>query len=126
MTTYPASIDKTETSAYGETFPAIAGLGGVTAGYAVKWDGTTAKTVVAVTATSDVIVGVAATDAAAGAPVQILANGCKVVVPATITLGGKVGITTAGLPCTYSSGDILGICETSATLASIIRVQMQY
>jgi len=128
MTSYTGSIDKSEGvgANQGIKFSCNAGSGGVTQGYAVKYDGTTAKKVVLPTATSDVIIGVAAETAAEGVEVLILGPGCKVKVPATITVGGKVGITTGGLPCTYSSGDVLGVCETSATLASVIRVGIQY
>ena len=126
MTTYAGSIDQTEESANGTKFSAIAGVGGVTAGYAVKYDGSTAKTVVLCTATSDIMIGIAATAETVGNPVTVLSNNCKVVVPATITVGGKVGITTGSLPCTYVSGGVLGICETAATLASVVRVQIQF
>ena len=125
-TAYAGSIDQTEDSACGNKFTALAGVGGVTAGYAVKYDGSTAKTVIHCTATSDIFIGVAAADAAAGELVTVLGNNCKVKVPATITIAGKVGITTGSLPCTYSAGGTLGVCETAATLASVIRVQIQY
>jgi len=125
-TAYAGSIDQTEESANGGKFTAIAGTGGVTAGYAVKYDGSTAKTVILCTATSDIFIGVAAADAAEGALVTVLGNNCKVKVPATITIAGKVGITTGSLPCSYASGGVLGICETSAASASVIRVQIQY
>ena len=130
MTSYPSPIDKSEgQTQQGIRFTALVGSGGVTAGQPLKYDGTTAGTVVASTTTSDLIVGIAATTQSVGDQVMVLGNGCRVVVPYTLTINTKVGVGTSGTAGTlvdYSTGTCVGITETSATLASIIRVQVQY
>lgn len=125
MTSYPASIDLTEGSANGEKFNMVVGSGGVTAGYAVKYDGSNPGTVVACTAASDVAVGIARDTVAAAGSVCVLGNGCLIQTAQTISYG-RVGITSGGVPCTYSSGTYIGLCDTSATTASIVRIRIQY
>lgn len=127
MTTYAKSIDLTENQAHGCKFTATVGTGGVTAGYAVKWDGTNANTVVLCDAAADYCIGIARDTVAANGTVTVLGDGCLVKVPATITVGARVGITAVtGLPCTWGSDTLIGTCDTSATLASIIRVKTDY
>ncbi|VVB58134.1 Uncharacterised protein [Candidatus Anstonella stagnisolia] len=128
MTTYAASIDQTEESANGCKFSAIAGTGGTTAGYPVKYDGSTAKTVVMCTTDEDIAIGLAATTQLIGEPVTVLSNGCKVLTPFTLTVGGRVGMSddaTAQLE-NFDDGTTIGICETGATTASVVRIQIQY
>jgi hypothetical protein len=128
MTSYPGSIDMTEPNV-GIKFSAIVGSGGVTAGQPVKWDGTNANTVVASTTTSDVIVGLARDTVSSAGKVTVLSNGCLVLTPYTLTVGGKVGVGTSGTAGTlvnYSSGTIVGTVDTGATTASIVRVNIQY
>jgi len=125
-TAYAASIDKTEESANGCKFSAIAG-GSITAGMAVKWNASTAKTVVVTSATSSICIGIAGNSASTGEMVTILGNNCKVVVPYTLTLGASAGCTAAGEVIDWSvSGTRVGVCETSAASASVIRVRLQY
>lgn len=128
MTTYSGSIDMTEPG-MGIKFSATVGSGGVTAGQPVKWDGSGTNTVVASTTTTESILGVARETASATGVVTVLSEGCLVKVPYTLTLGGKVGVGTAGTAGTlvdYSSGAIVGSVAYSATLASIIRVHIQF
>ncbi len=129
MTAYAGDIDQTEGSANGTKFTAIAGSGGVTAGDPIKYDGSTAKTVITSTTTTDIIIGIARDTAAEGAAVTVLSNGCKVKVPFTLTVGAAVGVGTGGTAgdlVDYSAGTYVGVVETSATLASVIRVQISY
>lgn len=128
MATNSASIDKTESNT-GVKFSALVGTGGVTAGQPVKWDGSTANTVVASTTTSDIIVGLARDAVSEGGTVTVLSNGCLVKTPYTLTVGGQVGVGTGGTAGTlvdYSTGTYVGTVETEATTASIVRVQIQY
>lgn len=128
MTSYAGSIDKTETGV-GVKFSALVGSGGVSAGQPVKWDGSNAKTVVASTTTSDVIVGIARDTVSADGSVTVLGPGCLVLVPYTLTVGGKVGVGTSGTAGTlvdYSTGTVVGTVDTGAASASIVRVNIQY
>jgi hypothetical protein len=128
MTSYSGSIDLTE-SLTGVKFSAVVGSGGVTAGQPVKWDGSNANTVVASTTTSDVVVGIARDTVSATGVVTVLADGCLVLTPYTLTVGLKTGVGTGGTAGTlvdYSSGTIVGSTVKSATTASWVRVQIQY
>lgn len=125
MTAFPGSIDQTESN-QGVKVSYSVGTGGVTVGLAVKLDPTTANTVIATTADTDIIVGVARDTVAAGGVVTVLSDGCKVKTDQTITLGGKVGISPVGVPETYATGSVLGYCVDGSTLASLIRIQIQY
>jgi hypothetical protein len=125
MTSYSGSIDLTE-SLTGVKFSAIAGSGGVTVGTPVKWDGSNANTVVASGATSDVIVGIARDTAALNGAVTVLSDGCLVLVPYTLTVGGKVGLDGSGGLTNWTTGTLVGTVVKSATLASWVRVQIQY
>lgn len=129
MTTYAKQIDLSEGQVQqGIRFSALVGVGGCTAGQPLTYDGTTAGTVVASTTTTDKIVGLAATAQSAGDYVTVLGDGCRVKVPYTLTINTKVGVGTSGTAGTlvdYSSGVMVGLTETSATLASIIRVRIQ-
>ena len=109
----------------GVKFSALVGTGGITAGYPVKWDGTNGNTVVATTSSSDVFVGVARDTVSSGGTVLVLGPGCLVLTPFTTTVGAKVGLNTASL-ATYVSGTICGVCDTTGTLASQVRVLTQY
>ena len=125
-TTYGKDIDLTELQPAGIKFSAIVGTGGVVQGKPVMWDGSSANTVVACTGTSNIAVGIAAeTQATVGGVVKVLGPGCLVRVPYTLTVGGKVGISTADLG-DYSTGTCLGTTVTSASSASVIRVAIQY
>ena len=127
MTTYAGSIDKTE-AGQGVKFSATVGSGGVTAGQPVKWDGSNANTVIASTTTTDVVVGLARDTVSATGVVTVLSNGCLVKTPYTLTVGGKVGVGTSGTAGTlvnYSSGVLVGTVVTGATLASVVRVNVQ-
>lgn len=125
MTTYGKSIDVSEGQVQqGIRFTALVGSGGVTQGQPVKYDGSVAGTVVASAATSDYIVGVAANAASQGDIVCVLGNGCRVKVPYTLTINTKIGVS-AGALVDYATGTCVGITETSATLASTIRIQIQ-
>ena len=127
MTSYAKSIDKTEPM-QGVKFSATVGSGGVTAGQPVKMD-TTTNTVIASTTTSDVIVGIARDTVSAAGVVTVLSDGCLVLVPYTLTCGSKVGVGTSGTAGTlvdYSTGSTVGFTVQSATLASVVRVQIQY
>ena len=127
MTSYAKCIDKTEAN-QGVKFTALVGSGGVTAGDPVKWSGT-AKTVVTSTTTSDVIVGIARDTIAENSSVCVLGDGCLVLTPFTLTVGGKVGVGTSGTAgdlVDYSTGTLVGTVETAGTLASVVRVQIQY
>ena len=126
MTTYDGSIDQTEDSANGTKFSAIAGAA-ITKGMALKFDGSTAKTVVVTTATSSLCIGIARNSATTGESVCVLSNGCKVVVPYTLTLGASAGCGAAGAVADWSvSGTRVGVCETSAASASVLRIKIQY
>ena len=128
MTTYAGSIDKTEPDT-GVKFAAAVGSGGVTAGQPVKWDGSNANTVVASTTTSDIVVGLARDTVSSTGTVTVLADGCLVLTPYTLTVGGKVGVGTSGTAGTlanYSTGTLVGTVQTGATTASVVRVQIQY
>ncbi|VVB58133.1 Uncharacterised protein [Candidatus Anstonella stagnisolia] len=125
MTSYAASIDRTEESANGCKFTAIAS-GAITAGNAVKYNGTTAKTVIVTSATSSLAVGVAATTVADGQPVLILSNGCKFLATETLTLGGKVGVAASGALTDFSANTVLGVVETGGAGTSVVKVQIQY
>lgn len=128
MTTYAGSIDKTE-AGIGVKFSATVGSGGVTAGQPVKWDGSNANTVVASTTTTDVVVGLARDTVSATRVVAVLADGCLVKTPYTLTVGGKVGVGTSGTAGTlvdYSSGTLVGTVVKSETTASVVRVSIQY
>lgn len=129
MTSYASPIDHSEgQTSQGIRFTALVGLGGCTAGQPLKYDGTTAGTVVASTTTTDYVVGVAATTQSAGDQVMVLSDGCRVTVPYTLTMNTKVGVGTSGTAGTlvdYSAGVMVGLTETSATLASIIRIRIQ-
>ena len=131
MTTYGKSIDVSEgATQQGIRFTALVGIGGCTQGQPLTYDGITAGSVVASTTTNDLVVGIAASTQSAGDTVQVLGNGCRVKVPYTLTMNAKVGVgvtATAGQLINWSSsGTVVGITETSATLASIIRVQIQF
>ena len=128
MTSYAGSIDKTEPG-QGVKFSVIVGSGGITAGQPMKWDGSTARTAVASTTTSDVIIGLARDTVSAAGQVTVLGDGCLVKTPYTLTVGGKVGVGTSGTAGTlvdYSTGTVVGTVETGATTASIVRVQIQF
>ena len=126
MTTYAKDIDLTEGNVgQGLHTSCIVGSGGVTVGKPVMWDGSNANTVVACTGTSNVAIGIASDTVSQYGVVTVLGNGCLVKVPYTLTVGGKVGISTADLG-NYSTGTCIGTVQTSATSASIIRVQIQY
>ena len=124
-TAYAASIDMTGDSAKGTKFSAIAG-GSITAGMAVKWDASTAKTVVVTTANSSICIGIARDTVVTGDTVCILGNNCKVKVPYTLTLGGRLGCAAAGAVTDYSANTSVGVCETAAASASTVRVKLQY
>ena len=128
MTTYAGKIDKTE-AGQGVKFSALVGAGGVTVGQPLKWDGSTANTVIASTTTTDVICGVAQeTVSTVGASVLVLSDGCLVKTPYTLTVGGKVGVGTSGTAGTlvnYSSGVLVGTVVAGATLASVVRISIQ-
>ncbi len=125
MTTYGKSIDVSEgQTQQGVRFSALVGAVAVTVGQPLKYDGTTAGSVVPSAATSDYIVGVAATAGSTGDTIEVLGNGCRVRVPYTLTINTKVGVS-AGALVDYSTGTCVGITETSATLASIVRIQIQ-
>lgn len=128
MTTYAGSIDKTEPG-QGVKFSATVGSGGVTAGQPVKWDGSNANTVVASTTTTDIVVGIARDTVSAAGVVTVLSTGCLVKVPYTLTVGARVGVGTSGTAGTlvdYSSGVTVGSTVLSATLASWVRVNIQF
>lgn len=129
MTSYGRSIDMSEPgTTQGIHFSAIVGSGGVTQGQPVVLT-TTSKTVIASTTTSDIVIGLAATTQIEGDSVDVLCNGCLVLTPYTLTGAGKVGVGTSGTAGTlvnYSSGTIVGYVVTSATTASVVRVQIQY
>ena len=123
-TAYAASIDMSGESNNATRFTAIAG-GNITAGMAVKWNGT-AKTVVVTTANSSICIGIARDTVVSGDTVCILGNNCKVKVPYTLTLGGRLGCAAAGEITDYSANTTIGVCETAAASASIMRVKLQY
>lgn len=131
MTTYGKSIDLSEApSQQGIRFSAKVGAVAVTRGQPVKYDGLTAGSVIPSTTTADLAIGVAAQTGATGDTILILGNGCRAVVPYTLTMNAKVGLGvtgTAGQLINWSSsGTVMGITETSATSASIIRIQVQW
>jgi phage baseplate assembly protein gpV len=123
MTSYPGSIDMTEPG-QGVKFSAIVGSGGVTAGYPVMWDSAN-NTVVASTGTTDIIVGLARDTVASAGKVTVLGPGCLVLTPFTLTVGGKV-TASGGALIDAGSGTIVGTVDTAGTLASQVRVQIQY
>ena len=124
MTSYAGSIDLTEPN-QGVKFTALVGSGGVTAGQPVKWDGSNANTVIACTATSDVIVGFARDTVSAAGSVTVLGDGCLVQTAYTLTVGAKVGVGS-GVAIDWTTGTIIGTTVTGATTASTVRVQIQY
>ena len=130
MTTYGKDIDLTELQPAAIKFSAIDGAVAITQGQPVKWNGLAANTVIPSTTTTDVICGIAAEAATtAGDVLKVCGNGCLVRVPYTLTVGGKVGVGTSGTAGTlvnYISGTIVGTVVTGATLASVIRVGIQY
>ena len=125
MTTYAGSIDKTEPK-QGVKFSALVGLGGVTAGQPVMWDGSTANTVIACTASSDACIGLARDTVSAAGAVTVLGNGCLVLTPYTLTVGTKVGVGSGVLVDWSVSGTVAGTTVTGASSASVVRVQIQY
>ena len=128
MTSYKGSIDMSEPGV-GVKFSALVGTGGVTAGQPVAFDGTTGNTVIASTTTSDIVVGLARDTVSSGGTVLILGPGCLVLTPYTLTVGGKVGVGTSGTAGTlvdYSTGTLVGTVDTAGTLASQVRVSIQY
>lgn len=125
MTTYAASINKSETQPRGNSFGGITGSGGVTAGYAVRYSTITPGSVVLSNSSPANIspcIGIALTTESSGSPVAIASNGCLVTTPFTLTQGGKVGITTGGALTNFTSGTCVGHVERAATLASVVRV----
>lgn len=122
MTSYGKSVDLTEANAgNGNVVSAVAGTGGTTAGCSLKLSG---GTVVKCTAKTDVFYGVALTTESAGAAVKVLRSGCKVKVAATLTADGYVQPKDGGSGEweDYTNGNKVAIVETSATLASVIRI----
>lgn len=126
MTTYAKSIDKTPESANGNRFTALVGSGGVTAGQTVKWDGSNSKTVVACSANTDLCIGYARDTVAADGVVTVLGQGCWVNTGCTLTVGGAVEPSATGTTQDYTSGTIIGTVQTTATLASIVKVSGLY
>jgi hypothetical protein len=129
MTTYSGGIDLSESpGSQGVRYSMLVGSGGVTYGQPVKMS-STARTVVASTTTSDVVVGLAATTQSEGDTVTVLGPGCLAKTPYTLTQGGKVGLGTSGTAGTlvdYSSGTCVGWVETGATTASEVRINIQF
>lgn len=121
-TDFNADVDKSELQPSGFSFSAMVGSGGVVAGKPVKYT-TGGKKVVACAAYDDKAVGIAASTVSSGDQVRVLGPGCLVKVPYTLTAGSAVGISGADL-ADYTSGTIVGFTETSATSASIVRVQI--
>jgi hypothetical protein len=119
MATYAKDIDKTEgPTANGNVVSATCG-GTVTAGAAVMLS---SGNVVVTAANNSVFYGVALEAGSTGTVIKVARSGCKVKVPYTIAADGYVGCAASGALTTYSANTICGICEVSATLASVIRV----
>lgn len=120
MTTYAADIDQTEgKSSNGNVVTMQVGSGGVTPGVAVKLS---SGKVVVTSANNSVFYGVALSTVAENGYCKIARSGCRVKVPYTITADGYVGCAASGALTTYSANTKCGICEVSATLASVIRI----
>jgi len=126
MATYAASIDKTPASANGTKFSAIVGSGGVTAADTVKWDGSTNRTIVACTASSDACIGYARDTVAEGGSVTVLGAGCFVKTGNTLTVGGRVEPSTSGTSQDYTSYTVIGTVQVAATSASVVKVSGLY
>ena len=122
MTSYPKSVDKTEAQmGNGNAVSMVVGTGGVTAGDTLKLS---AGTVVKATAKTDVFFGVAAETKSAGEDVKVLRTGCLVNSGTTLTADGYVQIEDGGTGGfeDYTDGVIIGIVETAATSASLVRI----
>ncbi len=126
MTTYAKSIDQTEASANGSRFSVTVGAGGVSAGQTVKWDGVSSNTVIACSANSDLCIGIARDTVAAAGVVTVLGRNCRVKTNATLTVGGRVEPSATGYTQNYTNGTVIGTVITSATSASVIRLNPPY
>lgn len=124
MTSFAKGIDKTEgAQASGLKWTLIAGSGGVTAGQTVKYDGSGNRTVIACSGISDDVIGFAAETGAQGDAILVLGPGCLINSGQTLTLGAKIEPSTGGYCQDYTSGTVIGRCETSATSASLVRIK---
>jgi len=125
MTAYYGSIDRSP-AGQSKSINCIAGSGGVTKGKAVKYDGTTARTVVACSAAADIAIGIANNTAAEGAQVQVFISGSIVETAYTLTVGARVGLDGSGDIVDYSADTSIGVCVTAGTTSSDVLINIGY
>ena len=87
-------------------------------------------TVAPSSAASQAFIGVAANDAANGAPVNVLCGGVqKLVATGTVTAGQSVEAATNGTVATHTlgtnDGNIVGLAVTTATAGNVAYIQME-
>jgi hypothetical protein len=120
VTTNAKAIDKTEGNMGNGNYRKVTlGSGGVTAGYALKLSSGLG---VVTSGNTSVCYGVALQTGVETDAVLVAGPGCRVKVPFTLTADGYVECASSGAIQDYTSGTKIGIVESSATLASIIRL----
>ncbi len=124
-TTYSGSIDRSP-AGNSPSLNCIAGSGGVTTKQPVKFDGTTSLTVIACSATSDFMIGVAETTESAGDPVKVYLNGAIIESDQTLTEGGLVGVDASGVLEDWAADTVAGLVVKAVTGKSQVLLNIEY
>jgi hypothetical protein len=120
MTTYTASIDKTELN-NGNKCNYIAGEN-LTAGDVVKLH-TTDRQVVQTDANTDTAIGMVAETTTSGDPCQVLGSGCRVQTTQSLTAGTAYEPAASGGLGTWGGADQrFCVCDDGTSSASVVRI----